>query len=68
MVDHVYKTTDIIGTSRNNPEEAIRVAIERASKTVHNLRWFKVVEIRGNIDGSTIEHWQVSLQIGFTLD
>jgi len=68
MVDHVYKTIDIIGTSRNSPEEAIRVAIERASRTVHNLRWFKVVEMRGNIDGSTVEHWQVSLQIGFTLD
>jgi flavin-binding protein dodecin len=68
MVDHVYKTIDITGTSRKSPEDAIRVAIEKASKSVHNLRWFKVVEVRGNIDGGTVEHWQVSLHIGFTLD
>lgn len=68
MVDHVYKTIEITGTSQKGAEDAIRIAIEKAAKTVHNLRWFKVTEVRGNIEGGAIEHWQVTLQIGFTLD
>ena len=68
MVDHVYKTIEITGTSKNGAEDAIRIAIDKASKTIHNLRWFKVTETRGNIEGGGIAHWQVTLQIGFTLD
>lgn len=68
MVDHVYKTIEITGTSQNGAEDAIRIAIDKASKSVHNLRWFKVTEVRGNIDGGAVQHWQVTLQIGFTLD
>jgi flavin-binding protein dodecin len=68
MVDHVYKTIEITGTSQKGAEDAIRVAIDKASKTVHNLRWFKVTETRGHIEGGAVAHWQVTLQIGFTLD
>jgi dodecin len=68
MNEHVYKTIEITGTSQKGAEDAIRVAIERASHTVHNMRWFKVTEIRGNIDKGKIEHWQVTLNLGFTLD
>lgn len=51
-------------------EEAVENAVKRASKTLHNLRWFEVVETRGKIDDSTgqVESWQVTIKIGFTLD
>ena len=68
MVDHVYKTIEITGTSQKGAEDAIHVAIEKAAKSVHNLRWFKVLEMRGNIEGGKVDHWQVTMQIGFTLD
>ena len=68
MADHVYKTLEVTGTSSKGADDAIRVAIEKASQTVRNLRWFKVTEVRGNLEGGTIEHWQVTLKIGFTLD
>jgi dodecin len=68
MNDHVYKTIEITGSSQKSAEDAIRIAIEKASHTVHNMRWFKVTEIRGSIDKGKIEHWQVSLNLGFTLD
>lgn len=68
MNDHVYKTIEITGTSRKGPEDAVRLAIEKASKTVHNLRWFKVIETRGNIESGRIDHWQVTLSLGFTLE
>jgi dodecin len=67
MNDHVYKTIEITGTSRTSAEEAIRTAVEKASTSVKNLRWFKVTDTRGNIDGGRIDHWQVTIQIGFTL-
>jgi flavin-binding protein dodecin len=68
MSDHVYKTVEITGSSTTTMEDAVRAAIARASKTLHNLRWFQVTEVRGGIDGGNVGHWQVTLKIGFTLD
>lgn len=68
MTDHVYKTIEITGSSPQGPTEAVRTAIERASSTVKNMRWFKVSEIRGAIDSDRIAHWQVTIQLGFTLE
>lgn len=68
MSDHIYKKIEITGTSRTSMEEAIRNAIKRASQSVHALRWFEVVETRGDIVDGDIGHWQVTLKIGFTLD
>ena len=65
---HVYKTVEITGTSTESPDHAIRVAIERASVTIKNMRWFKVTETRGHIENGTIAHWQVTIQLGFTLE
>jgi len=68
MTDHVYKTIQITGTSKKGIEEAIRGAIAKAAKSVHNLRWFKVTEVRGDISAAEVQHWQVSIEVGFTLD
>ena len=68
MNEHVYKTIQITGSSHAGLEDAIRLAIEKAAQTVHNLRWFKVTETRGNIDKGKIEYWQVTLDLGFTLE
>ncbi len=70
MEEHVYRHTEVIGTSSTSMEEAVQNAVKRASKTLHNLRWFEVVETRGNIDDQTgeVDTWQVTIKIGFTLD
>lgn len=68
MPDHVYKILEMTGTSTTSSDDAIRNAIARASKTMHNLRWFEVVELRGGIDGGDVNSWQVTIKIGFTLD
>jgi flavin-binding protein dodecin len=68
MQAEVFKTIQITGSSISGSDEAIRTAVERASKTVHNLRWFKVVETRGHIENGKIAHWQVTIDLGFTLD
>ena len=49
-------------------EDAVHNAVERASKTLRNLRWFEVVDTRGHIDDGKVAHWQVKIKIGFTLD
>lgn len=67
MVNHVYKSIEITGTSSNSIEEAIQSAIHRASQTVQHLQWFEVVEIRGRIGEGRVAQWQVTLKIGFTL-
>lgn len=66
--NHVYKTTDLVGSSETSVEDAVRVAVRRASKTIHNLKWFEVSEVRGHIDNGQVAHWQVTVKVGFTLD
>jgi dodecin len=68
MPDHVYKIIEMTGTSAMSSDDAIRNAIARAGKTMHNLRWFEVVELRGGIDGGHVNSWQATIKIGFTLD
>jgi hypothetical protein len=68
MVDHIYKKVEIVGSSPVSSDEAIRNALARAAKTVRNMRWFEVDEIRGQIEDGQIAHWQVTVKIGFTLD
>lgn len=69
MADHIYKKIEITGTSTESVEEAIQNAIARAGKTVHNMRWFEVTELRGDVgDDRRVAHWQVTIKIGFTLD
>jgi flavin-binding protein dodecin len=67
MSDHVYKTIEITGSSTEGIEPAIQTAVSKASESLSNLRWFEVTEVRGDIDGAQIGHWQVSLKLAFTL-
>jgi len=68
MSDHVYKKTEIVGSSKVSIEDAIEGAIERASKTLKHLDWFEVTETRGHIEDGKIGHYQVTLKVGFRLD
>lgn len=68
MSNHVYKLLELTGSSESGVEDAIRNAIERASRSVRNMRWFEVTETRGHIEAGRVAHWQVTLKVGFTLD
>jgi flavin-binding protein dodecin len=68
MPDHIYKTVELTGSSTVGSDDAIRKAIARASKTLHNLRWFEVVETRGHIENGEVAHWQVTMKVGFSLE
>jgi dodecin len=66
--EHVYKQIELTGSSKTGIEDAVQNAIARASKTLHNVDWFQVVETRGNIDRGTVAYWQVTVKVGFRLD
>jgi hypothetical protein len=68
MSNHVYKHIELTGSSPVSIDHAIKNAIERAAKTVHNMRWFEVTGTRGHIEGKKISDWQVTIKVGFTLD
>ncbi|MGF0175529.1 dodecin [Streptomyces sp. R11] len=68
MSNHTYRVTDIVGTSPEGVDQAIRNGIERASQTLRNLDWFEVTEVRGQLDNGQIAHWQVTMKVGFRLD
>lgn len=68
MKNHVYKLVELTGTSTEAIEDAVAQAIKRARKTIKNLAWFQVVETRGNIKQGKIQHWQVTIKVGFTVE
>lgn len=68
MAEHVYKKIEIVGSSPNSLQEAIENAVVKASETLRNMRWFEVVETRGQIEEGKVAHWQVTVKIGFTLE
>jgi dodecin len=68
MSSHSYRVTEIVGTSNEGIDDAIKGAIAHAAETLHGLDWFEVTEIRGHIDGASVGHVQVGLKVGFRLD
>ncbi|ASJ70778.1 dodecin [Granulosicoccus antarcticus] len=65
---HVYKKVDLVGSSTESIEGAVSNAVERASKTLNNLNWFEIVQVRGHIEDGKVAHYQVELKVGFRLD
>ena len=68
MSDHVYKTIELTGSSASSSDDAVRNALGKASKTIRGMRWFQVTECRGHIERDRIDHWQVTIKVGFTLE
>ena len=68
MSEHTYRVTEIVGSSPDGVDQAIRNAVKRASQTLHNLDWFEVTEIRGHLANGDVEHVQVTMKVGFRLD
>ncbi len=68
MSAHIYKYIEVVGSSTQGTDDAIRNAIAKAAETVHNLDWYEVVESRGHIEDGEIAHYQVTVKIGFRLD
>jgi len=68
MTNHTYRVTEIVGTSPEGVEAAIGNALARAGETLRNLDWFEVTQVRGQIDGNQVAHWQVGLKVGFRLE
>ncbi len=68
MSDHIYKKIELVGSSPNGIEDAVNNAISRAGKTIRNMGWFEVEEVRGRLENNKVAHWQVTVKVGFTLD
>ncbi|MGV6808220.1 MAG: dodecin [bacterium] len=68
MSDHIYKKSEIVGSSAVSVEDAIQGAIAKASQTVKHIEWFEVSEVRGHVVDGKVGHYQVVLKIGFRLD
>ena len=68
MSNHTYRVTELVGSSPDSLDQAIRNGIARASTTLRNMDWFQVTEIRGQIKDGTVEHYQVGLKVGFRLE
>lgn len=68
MKDHVYKQIELTGSSTKSSDDAIRCAIEKASRTLRNLHWFEVTETRGQIEDDKVAFWQVTIKVGLRIE
>jgi flavin-binding protein dodecin len=68
MADHVYRVTEIVGSSADGTDAAIRNGLARAATTLRNLDWFEVTEIRGHLVQGAVGDFQVTMKVGFRLD
>lgn len=68
MTNRTYRLSEIVGTSPDGIDQAIRNGIERASRTLRHLDWFEVTQIRGYIDDGSVAHVQVGLKVGFRIE
>jgi flavin-binding protein dodecin len=68
MTDHVYRVIEVVGSSETSIEDAIKSAVAKASNTIRHLRWFQVVETRGQIENGQVHYFQVTMKIGFSLE
>jgi hypothetical protein len=68
MAEHVYKLVELVGTSDASVSDAIQNAITRVTATIRNVRWFEVMQVRGDVSGGKVARYQVTLKVGFTLD
>lgn len=68
MSTHTYPVTEIYGSSPTSIDDAIRNAVATAGKSLRNLEWFEVTEIRGHVEDGAVAHFQVGVKLGFRLD
>ncbi|MBG0561497.1 dodecin [Actinoplanes sp. NPDC024001] len=68
MSNHVYRLSEIVGSSPTSVDDAIRTAIRKAAQTVRNIEWFEAKEIRGQVVDGDVAHYQVLLKIGFRVE
>ncbi len=68
MSDHVYRLSEIVGSSPTSVDDAIRTAIRKASQTVRNIEWFETQEIRGQVADGGVAYFQVTVKLGFRVE
>ncbi len=68
MSDHVYRVTEVVGSSPDSVAQAIRNGVSRVARTVRNVEWFEATEIRGRVENGAAASYQVSLKVGFQLE
>jgi flavin-binding protein dodecin len=68
MANHVYSVSEIVGTSPDGVDAAVNNAVTQASRTLRNLDWFEVKNIRGHLVGGAVADWQVTIKLGFRIE
>jgi len=68
MKNNVYKLIELTGTSATSIEDAVNIALKQAGKTIKNLSWFQIIETRGSIEKNQVNHWQVTIKVGFSVE
>ena len=68
MSNHVYRLTEVVGSSPTRVDDAIRTAVRKASETVRNIEWFQTEEVRGQVVDGDVAYFQVTVKLGFRVD
>ncbi|NGP08951.1 dodecin domain-containing protein [Rhodococcus sp. 14C212] len=67
-MSHVYRVIEVVGSSTDSVDDAIKQAVARAAETTRHLEWFEMMNVRGHIDDGAVAHLQVTVKIGFRIE
>lgn len=65
MGESVYKVIELVGTSPESWEKAARAAVDKASKSIRDLRIAEVVELDMQIADGKVENYRAKVRISF---
>jgi dodecin len=68
MEENIYKVVEVVGSSTESIQQAVRNAVSKASETIRNVEWVEVGQVRGHVVDGELEHFQVVTKIGFRLE
>ncbi len=68
MSSRTYRVTEIVGTSPEGIDQAVKNGIARAARTLRHVDWFEVTQVRGHLEDGEVEHFQVTMKLGFRLE
>jgi len=68
MSDSVYKVIELVGTSPNSWEEAAKKAVERATKTLRDVRVAEVSELDMKIENGNVSQYRAKVKVSFKFE
>jgi flavin-binding protein dodecin len=64
----VEKTIELTGISANSIEDAVNIALSRAAVTIQSIRFVRILDVVGVVEGNAVSQWRVKMALSFNIE